>query len=83
MYAGCYPMQVVSAGAQTDSRVVNPCYTSGVSHAQQQMFTRHLLSHIILRYAAVFNPAYESPVHRGRETQLHYQTNRTVRVMVK
>ena len=62
MYTGCYPMQVVSAGAQTKYRVVNPCYTSGVSHAQQQLLTRHLPPHIILRYAADFYPVCVSTV---------------------
>ena len=61
-------MQVVSAGAQTKSRVVNPCYKSGVSHAQQQLLTRHLPPHIILRYAADFYPVCVSTVHCLRPT---------------
>ena len=61
-------MQVVSAGAQTKTRVVNPWYTSGVSHAQQQLLTRHLPPHIILRYAADFYPVCVSTVHCGRQT---------------
>ena len=66
-------MQVVSAGAQTKSRVVNPCYKSGVSHASQQVVTNHLLSRIILQYAAVFQPRILPPCPSGEQ----YNTKQT------
>ena len=46
-----------------DSRcLVNTCCDPwGVSHASQQVFTRHLLSRIILQYAAVFQPRILPP----------------------
>ena len=56
VYGELSPKQVVSAGAQTKRRVMNPSYKSSVSHASQQMFTKHLLSRIILQYVADFYP---------------------------
>ena len=58
-------MQVASAGAQTNLRVMNPCYKSSVSHASQQVVADYLLSRIILQYVAVFQPPYS----RSRPTQ--------------
>ena len=40
---------------------MNPRYTSSVSHASQQLFTRHLLFRIILQYVADFYPVYALP----------------------
>ena len=56
VYGEFSPKQVVSAGAQTQSRVMNPGYKSSFSHASQQMVTSHLLSRIILQYVADFYP---------------------------
>lgn len=56
VYGEFSPKQVVSAGAQTKRRVMNPRYKSSVSHASQQMVTSHLLSRIILQYVADFYP---------------------------
>ena len=54
------PKQSVECGPRhlplLDSRV-----STGVSYASQQVFTRHLLSRIILQYAAVFQPRILPP----------------------
>ena len=56
VYGEFGPKQVASAGAQTNSRVMIPCYKSSVSHASQQVVAYLLLSRIILQYVADFYP---------------------------